>query len=100
MSIIENKNNYLVFYGTQGIRDENGIITFQNGNVLVSYKTRVAFEDAKCGKYLDKKFHNYSNTTIRHINQFLGIDRKEKKKQLENGQLKLVDLQVPIPIKL
>jgi len=42
--------------------------------------------------YLDKKFWNYSKTTSKYRNQFLGETTQETQLKIESGQYKLINL--------
>jgi len=63
-----------------------------NGNMyLISYaKTVVCVYNGKT--YLDEKYHDFSVTTVRHRNNFLGRGSKEVKKLIEDGTYVLANL--------
>jgi hypothetical protein len=67
------------------------ILTDDNGNeIFQSYKTIIA----KKGKpvLLDRDSWDYSRTTSKYRNQFLGETTKETKRKIADGTYKLVDL--------
>ena len=59
------------------------------GNILKSYDRIIVVK--KGGEiYLNADYYNYSTTTARHRNQFLGVDAKEFNKNLKEGRYKLI----------
>lgn len=67
--------------------DKSNIEYFQ------SYKTMIAKIDWLNNKiYLDKNFWNYSVTTSRYRNKFLGLDTKEIKSKIKNNEIQLINL--------
>jgi len=58
-----------------------------------SYEKIIAVEDLKTGKVtLDKHYWNYSRTTGKYRNQFLGESIQETREKIESGEYKLADL--------
>lgn len=53
--------------------------------VVIQWKDRTDVE-------LDERYWNYSRTTGKYRNQFLGEDRKETEKKIKEGEYKLVNL--------
>ena len=45
--------------------------------------------------YLDEKYWDYSKTTSKYRNQFLGEDKKTTEKKIASGEYRLVDLNDP-----
>lgn len=59
------------------------------GNILKSYDKIIVVK--KGGEiYLNADYYDYSTTTARHRNQFLGVDSKEFSKNLKEGRYKLI----------
>ena len=58
-----------------------------------SYDTIIARKCFNSGKvFLDKNKWDYSNTTGKYRNQFLGEGIEETRKKIKSGEYKLVDL--------
>jgi len=71
------------------------IINTPNATYFQSYKTiivKTTFENGDRVVYLDQDSWNYSITTSKYRNQFLGEDTKTTKKKIKDGIYKLVDL--------
>lgn len=69
------------------------LIKFGDKSVFQSYSSIIAVKDHKTGKiYLDASKWDYSKTTGKYRNQFLGMDKKETLKAIESGRIELVDL--------
>ena len=72
------------------------IITDNEDNkYFQSYKSIIVkkgYENNKYGVYLDKKYWNYSNTTGKYRNIFLGETITETKKKIKSGEYILTDL--------
>jgi hypothetical protein len=67
--------------------DENNLEYFQ------SYKTMIAKIDWFKNKiYLDENFWDYSVTTSRYRNKFLGLNTKEIKSKIKNNVIQLINL--------
>ena len=69
------------------------IITGNDGiEVFQSYDSVIAQKD-QCGKIqLDKNYWDYSVTTGKYRNQFLGETKKETQAKIDSGEYKLADL--------
>ncbi len=67
------------------------VITTSECTVFKSYWTIIAM---KVGDkiYLDAEKWDYSKTTGKYRNQFLGLDKKETEKQIKSGEIILIDL--------
>ena len=58
-----------------------------------SYETIIAMRDKISGLiYLDSKMWDYSITTGKYRNQFLGMDKKTTEKAIKNNEIILTDL--------
>ncbi len=63
------------------------------GYYFQSYDTLIAFQDSKTRiTYLDKDNWDYSVTTGKYRNQFLGEGIQETRQKIKSGEYKLVDL--------
>jgi len=64
------------------------------GSMFQSYESNVAFIDSgNNGQvYLDKRYWDYSRTTGKYRNLFLGETKKETEKKIETGEYILTDL--------
>ena len=68
-------------------------IKTKDGIYFQSYNSIIAFISYKDGEtYLDEYYWNYSVTTGKYRNIFLGENRKETEKKIKDGIYKLVDL--------
>ncbi len=69
------------------------LITEKNKQTFQSYKSIIAVRNYKTQKtYLDEYFWDYSATTGKYRNQFLGEGIAETRKKIENGEYKLKNL--------
>ena len=62
---------------------------FQSYNSII---VRTTFEDSKRVVYLDEFYWDYSRTTGKYRNQFLGENKKETEKKIKEGVYKLANL--------
>jgi hypothetical protein len=69
------------------------------GEMFQSYESNIAFFAYECGNtgncnkiLLDKHYWNYSRTTAKYRNQFLGETTKETQKKIDSGEYILTDL--------
>lgn len=70
------------------------IIETNNGTYFQSYKSLIALR--RNGKvYLDSRYWDYSKTTGKYRNQFLGENIKETREKIKIGIYELVDLSDP-----
>lgn len=65
------------------------IVVFDNGNILLSYNTIIAIK-LNHQIYLTDKW-DYSQTTGRHRNDYLGIDIVETRIRIKDGTYKLLN---------
>ena len=68
------------------------IITTDNGVYFQSYRSIIAYREYGGKMYLDKHYWDYSTTTGKYRNQFLGEGIKETRQKIKDGLYKLVDL--------
>ena len=72
------------------IRDnENDTVYFQSYNSMIVKKD---YEGDQVKIYLDQKYWNYSNTTGKYRNIFLGETIKDTKAKIKSGEYILTDL--------
>lgn len=64
----------------------------EDGEVFVSYGTKIAKKTYDGKILLDKRFWDYSVTTGRYRNQFLGEGIADTRKNIKNGVYILTDL--------
>ena len=71
------------------------IIHTSEATYFKSYESiiiKTTFEDGERVVYLDECYWDYSNTTGKYRNLFLGENKKETQKKLDAGIYKLIDL--------
>jgi hypothetical protein len=68
------------------------------GETFVSYGTKIAYrshkryEDGERRIVLDKDYWDYSRTTSKYRNEFLGFGIDECRRRISNGKIELADL--------
>ena len=68
------------------------------GETFVSYGTKIAYRSHKCYEdgerriVLDKNYWDYSRTTSKYRNEFLGFGVDECRRRISNGKIELADL--------
>jgi hypothetical protein len=72
------------------IRDDNGNVFFQSYDSIIVKVERVPDRLPKV--YLDSTFWDYSVTTGKYRNQFLGETKAETEKKIKSGEYILTDL--------
>jgi hypothetical protein len=75
------KNQFIIFDGDYTV--------FQSYDSVI---VKTTFEDGERVIYLDSTYWDYSRTTSKYRNQFLGEDSKTVKRKVESGEYKLIDL--------
>ena len=69
------------------------IITDDEYEYFQSYKTVIAKRHISSGVvHLDNRAWDYSVTTSKYRNQFLGIDTATTKRRIKSGEIQLVEL--------
>lgn len=63
-----------------------------DGFYFQSYSAIIAFMDSQGNVTLDKDWWDYSATTGRYRNQFLGEGKAETEKKIKNGTYKLAEI--------
>lgn len=78
---------------------KNGDCASLRGDMFQSYDSNIVFIATNQGDdtfthqvYLDKTYWDYSTTTGKYRNQFLGETKAETQKKIDSGEYKLVDL--------
>ena len=78
------------------ITDDDGNKFFQSYNSVIAKiglsKTWLKDQDFNPKIYLDQKYWNYSNTTSKYRNIFLGETIKDTKAKIKSGEYILTDL--------
>ena len=67
-------------------------IRTSKGNLFQSYNSVIVFQKFGGKTYLDKNYWDYSNTTGKYRNIFLGETKKETEKKIASGEYILADL--------
>ncbi len=82
--------------GRTGRAIQNQVLIYDtDSTVFLSYGTPIAkrqFESGKMVVLLDKENWDYSKTTGKYRNIFLGETRKETERKIKTGEYKLIDL--------
>jgi len=69
------------------------LIRTDKGVYFQSYGLIIAFKPHTDGKIkLDKRYWEYSQTTGKYRNQFLGMDKTETEEAIRRGEIELVNL--------
>ena len=74
-------NQFIIF--------DSEFTAFQSYNSII---VKTVFEDGKRVVYLDENTWDYSKTTGKYRNLFLGETKKETEKKIASGEYKLADL--------
>lgn len=69
----------------QFIIETNDSVIFQSYSSIIAVKENGSL-------FLDENKWDYSNTTGKYRNQFLGMNKKQTEELIESGSIKLVDL--------
>jgi len=72
------------------------IIKTEEGDWFQSYKSLICFYGNSGEVLLDKNYWDYSSTTGRYRNQFLGENKAATLKKIKSGEYKLVDMRVDL----
>lgn len=73
----------------QFIINDSEFTAFQSYNSII---VKTTFEDGKRKVYLDEKYWDYSKTTSKYRNLFLGEDTKTTRTKIKDGTYELVNL--------
>ena len=68
------------------------IIRTEGGRFFQSYDSVIALITNDGRVFLDEKFYDYSKTTVKYRNQFLGMTSKEVLQKIKENKFMLVDL--------
>lgn len=81
------------FEGRNGAVINQFIITTPEATIFKSYNLIIVKEDKGGKTYLDENYYNYSVTTCKYRNQFLGVgNSKEVEKGIKTGKYILTNL--------
>lgn len=93
MKVIQFKNNKGVPVKNQFIIyqevPKGEMETFQSYDSIIAQKV---YQGRDCKVALDEKYWNYSKTTSKYRNQFLGETKDETEKKIKSGEYILIDL--------
>lgn len=65
---------------------------YTEGDMFQSYKSNIVFKSPESGIFLDKNYWDYSVTTSKYRNQFLGETKKETQAKINDGTYILCNL--------
>ncbi len=68
------------------------VITTPQGDYFQSYNTLIVFQEFNGKTYLDKSSWDYSVTTGKYRNNFLGETKKDTERKIKSGEYILTDL--------
>ena len=74
------------------LSNNHAILYTPEGTFLQSYSSIIAKKDNNGKITLDGYYWDYSKTTGKHRNEFLGEDKKETQKKIDAGIYKLAEL--------
>jgi len=81
------------FEGRNGVVKNQFIISTPEATFFQSYNSIIVKEDKDGKTYLDEKYYNYSVTTSKYRNQFLGVENsKEVEQGIKTGKYILTNL--------
>lgn len=82
-------NQFIVSGVPAGIYNKEGV-KIASGSMFQSYESIIAFQDYMGKVYLDAHYWDYSKTTGKYRNQFLGESKKETQAKIDSGEYTLV----------
>jgi hypothetical protein len=85
-------NQFIVEDVTIKSTGPSGTDHFFTGHMFQSYNSNIAFEINTGGILLDERFWDYSVTTGKYRNQFLGEGIAETRKKIASGEYTLINL--------
>lgn len=92
MKVLE-KTKVTQFQGKNGAVKNQFLIRTETSEIFQSYSSVIAVKDLETGKIqLDEKYWDYSVTTSKYRNQFLGEDKKTTEAKIKSGEYILVNL--------
>lgn len=68
------------------------VLTHENGRTFQSYGTNIAHVANDGSVTLDQKKWDYSNTTGKYRNEFLGEKKADTQRKIQSGEYKLANL--------
>lgn len=79
-------------YKVEQMQNNQVIVTTRNGRMFLSYGVPVAFIRAKDGQvFLNNGIWDYSKTTGKYRNKFLGETLKETRQKIKDGAYKVIN---------
>lgn len=80
------------FEGRNGAVKNQFILTTSDGRFFQSYDSVIAFISNDGKTQLDSRYWDYSKTTGKYRNQFLGEDKKATERKIASGEYELTNL--------
>jgi len=80
------------FEGHNGAVKNQFLIHSDGKTIFQSYDSVIAVQDEKGNITLDEKYWDYSKTTGKYRNQFLGEDKKQTEAKIKSGVYTLANL--------
>lgn len=80
----------LGYAGVQHMANNQTVTTFANGRLFQSYNSVIAIKMDNGKTYLTNHW-DYSNTTGKYRNQFLGETKKDTQAKIDSGEYELVN---------
>lgn len=80
------------FEGRNGAVKNQFILTTSEGRYFQSYDSIIAFISNDGKTKIDKTYWDYSKTTGKYRNQFLGENKSETLRKIETGEYELTNL--------
>ena len=85
-------NQFIVDNASIVIKTEENHAGHVTGRMFQSYNSNIAFITYNGAIYLDERFWDYSRTTGKYRNQFLGETKAETQKKIDSGEYILTNL--------
>jgi hypothetical protein len=89
MKISQMRTKFGTKIANQFIINDSEFTSFQSYNSVI---VKTTFENGERVVYLDKYYYNYSKTTAKYRNLFLGCTSKECEQRIKDGVYILTDL--------
>ncbi len=71
-------------------------LTNEEGELLLHYNAPIAFKKRDGEVILNEGYYNYSTTTSKHRNQFLGVESSVFNKKLKRGDFKIEAITIKV----
>lgn len=89
---MEKQTKVAQFEGRNGSVKNQFILTTPEGRYFQSYDSIIAFISNDGKVKLDKTYWDYSKTTGKYRNQFLGENKAETERNIASGKYEITDL--------